>query len=130
MFDSLDNDILSMRMLGDDTEFIPLMPGDDENSFDESGIPDSLPILPLRNTILFPGIVMPITVGRDKSIRLIREAYDGDKIIGVVSQKDSAVEDPLASDLYETGTVAQIIKMLRMPDGSTTAIIQGNAVSN
>jgi len=125
MFDSLDNDILSMRMLGDDTEFIPLMPGDDENSFDEADVPASLPILPLRNTILFPGIVMPITVGRDKSIRLIREAYDGDKIIGVVAQKDAAVEDPLASDLFESGTVAQIIKMLRMPDGSTTAIIQG-----
>ncbi|MCK5838658.1 MAG: endopeptidase La, partial [Bacteroidales bacterium] len=88
-------------------------------------IPEILPLLPLRNTVLFPGVVIPITVGRDKSIKLIREYYQGDKIIGVVAQKDAEVEDPVANDLNAIGTVAQIIKILQMPDGSTTAIIQG-----
>lgn len=90
-----------------------------------SEIPEELPILPLRNTVLFPGVVIPITVGRDKSIKLIRDAYKGKRIIGVVAQRDAEVEEPGMMDLFEIGTVASILKMLRMPDGSTTAIIQG-----
>lgn len=88
-------------------------------------IPDTLPILPLRNTVLFPGVVIPITVGRDKSIHLIKEAYKGDRTIGVITQKNDAIEDPNANDLYNVGTVAHIMKMLRLPDGNTTIIIQG-----
>ena len=87
--------------------------------------PDELPILPLRNTVLFPGVVIPITVGRDKSIKLIKDAYQGNKILGVVSQKNDTIEDPDGKDLNEIGTVALILKMLRMPDGNTTVIIQG-----
>src|SRR6478736_5012631 len=87
--------------------------------------PDTLPILPLRNTVLFPGVVIPITVGRDKSINLIKDAYKGDKIIGVVSQKDVSIEDPKFEELNTIGTMAHVLKMLRMPDGNTTIIIQG-----
>ncbi len=113
------------RMLVEDSEFIPLITSEDEDNFNIQDIPELLPILPLRNTVLFPGVVIPITVGRDKSIRLIREAHNGSKIIGVLSQKDAGIEDPNEEDLNRVGTVAQILKMLRMPDGSTTAIIQG-----
>jgi ATP-dependent Lon protease len=79
----------------------------------------------LRNTVLFPGVVIPITVGRDRSIRLIQDVYRGNKTLGVVSQKDGQIEEPRAEDLNSVGTIATIIRMLRMPDGSTTAIIQG-----
>src|SRR5690606_30785978 len=78
-----------------------------------------------KNTVLFPGIVIPITVGRDKSIKAINNAYDNERIIGVLSQRESATEDPALKDLYKTGTVARILKLLRMPDGTATAIIQG-----
>jgi ATP-dependent Lon protease len=88
-------------------------------------VPNLLSILPLRNTVLFPGVVIPITVGRDKSINLIKDAFKGDKIIGVVAQKNDTIEDPSQEDLNSVGTVAQILKMLRMPDGNTTVIIQG-----
>jgi ATP-dependent Lon protease len=88
-------------------------------------MPEVLSILPLRNTVLFPGVVIPITVGRDKSIKLIKDAYKGNKIIGVVAQKDASIEDPTFEDLYKVGTVAYIVKMLQMPDGNTTVIIQG-----
>jgi ATP-dependent Lon protease len=87
--------------------------------------PPELPLLPLRNTVLFPGVVIPITVGRDRSIRLIQDVYRGNRTLGVVSQKDGQIEEPRAEDLNKVGTIAQIIRMLRMPDGSTTAIIQG-----
>lgn len=106
-------------------EFIPLLSAEDEEAMNMEEIPEILPVLPLRNTVLFPGVVIPITVGRDKSIRLIREYYKSTKIIGVVSQKDANVEDPVFEDLYSVGTVAQIIKILQMPDGNNTAIIQG-----
>ena len=108
-----------------DTEFIPLISQEDEERMNKEDIPDVLPILSLRNNVLFPGVVIPITVGRDKSIKLIQDAYAKDKIIGVTSQKDSNVEDPSYSDLNSTGTVAQIIRVLKMPDGSSTVIIQG-----
>ena len=120
-----DDKMAFMKMLGDDSDFIPLITNEDEDNFNLDDVPEELPILTLRNTVLFPGVVIPITVGRDKSIRLIREAYNGKKIIGVLAQKDVSIEDPNESDLYKIGTVAQIVKMLRMPDGSTTAIIQG-----
>src|SRR5690349_2142923 len=113
------------NIIDDDSEFIPLLTQEDEDNLSQSKIPESLPILPLRNTVLFPGVVIPITVGRDKSIQLIKEAYKGDKIVGVVSQKDTNVEDPKFEDLNHIGTVANVLKMLRMPDGNTTVIIQG-----
>ncbi|NOX86097.1 MAG: endopeptidase La [Chlorobi bacterium] len=108
-----------------ENEFFPLLSSEDEEIMNAEEIPDKLPILPLRNTVLFPGVVIPITVGRDKSIKLIRESYDGIRTIGVVTQKDPEIEDPKAKDLHKIGTVARLIKILRMPDGNTTAIIQG-----
>lgn len=113
------------NLMEDDTEFIPLLSSEDEDQMNSERVPDDLLILPLRNTVLFPGVVIPITVGRDKSINLIKDAYKGDKTIGVVSQKNDTVEDPAIEDLNRIGTVANIIKMLRMPDGNTTVIIQG-----
>lgn len=113
------------NLMEDDAEFIPLLSSEDEDQMNSEKVPDDLLILPLRNTVLFPGVVIPITVGRDKSINLIKDAYKGDKTIGVVSQKNDAVEDPAVEDLNKIGTVANIIKMLRMPDGNTTVIIQG-----
>jgi ATP-dependent Lon protease len=112
-------------MMDEDTDFIPLLSAEDEDNMHAEKIPEILSILPLRNTVLFPGVVIPITVGRDKSISLIKDAYKGDKTIGVVAQKNDSVEDPKPEDLHSVGTVAQIIKMLRMPDGNTTVIIQG-----
>jgi ATP-dependent Lon protease len=109
----------------DDMDFIPLLSSEDEDNMRNEKIPEILPILPLKNTVLFPGVVIPITVGRDKSIQLIRDYNKGDKTIGVVAQKSDTVEEPGVDDLYRVGTVAYIIKMLRMPDGNTTIIIQG-----
>lgn len=108
-----------------DTEFFPLLSSEDEEIMNSEDVPDDLPVLPLRNTVLFPGVVIPITVGRDKSINLIKDAYKGSKIIGVVAQKDADIEDPEFKDLNKVGTVARVIKTLQMPDGNTTAIIQG-----
>ena len=115
----------ALPMLNDDAEFFPLMSSEDEAEMNNELVPDVLPILPLRNTVLFPGVVIPITVGRDKSIKLIRDANKGDRMIGVVSQKDVGIEDPNFSQLNKVGTVALIVKMLQMPDGNTTVIIQG-----
>ncbi|MFN5371427.1 MAG: LON peptidase substrate-binding domain-containing protein, partial [Bacteroidia bacterium] len=125
MNESLFDPSVFSNIIDDDAEFIPLMTSEDEEQMNMEHIPDELPILPLRNTVLFPGVVIPITVGRDKSIKLIKDANKKDRIIGVVSQKDVNVDDPGANDLNEIGTVAMIIKMLRMPDGNTTVIIQG-----
>ncbi len=120
------NDKLSyLSMIDQDTELIPLMTNEDEDNLKDEDIPGLIPILPLRNTVLFPGVVIPITVGRDKSIKLIRDANKGNKIIGVTTQRDGDIEDPEAKDLNGVGTVAQILKMLRMPDGNTTVIIHG-----
>jgi len=112
-------------MADDNSEFIPLMSSEDEERMYKEETPDELPLLPVRNTVLFPGVVIPITVGRDKSIKLIKDANAGDKMIGVIAQKDQAQEDPAPEHLYEVGTVAKILKMLKMPDGSSTVIIQG-----
>ncbi len=112
-------------LIENETEFIPLLSAEDEEQMNAEEVPEILPILPLRNTVLFPGVVIPITVGRDKSIRLIKEYYKGTRIIGAVAQKDVETEDPGIKDLNSIGTIAYIIKLLQMPDGSTTAIIQG-----
>ena len=114
-----------LPVINEDSEFFPLMSSEDEEEMNNEQVPEFLPILPLRNTVLFPGVVIPITVGRDKSIKLIRDANKGSRMIGVVSQKDVAIEDPTFSQLNTIGTVALIIKMLQMPDGNTTVILQG-----
>ena len=123
MFDNL----FAMQQFEDDEgDFLPLITieEEDENSIKES-YPDILPILALKNTVLFPGIVIPITVGRDRSIQAIQEAYEDDRLIAVLSQRSTKVERPKAGDLYEVGTIARIIKLIKMPDGTTTAILQG-----
>ena len=109
----------------DESDFFPLLSSVDEEKINKEEVPKSLAILPLRNTVLFPGVIIPITVGRDKSVKLIKEVYKGSKTLGVVSQKKTDIEDPTFGDLNTIGTVAHIMKMLRMPDGNITAIIQG-----
>ncbi|MBP7512591.1 MAG: LON peptidase substrate-binding domain-containing protein, partial [Bacteroidia bacterium] len=111
---------------GESSDFISLLSQEEEDQMNKENLPQSLPILPLRNTILFPGVVMPITVARDKSIQLLKEAYkSGNKLVGVVAQLSSEIEEPTLSDLYTVGTVATILRMIKMPDGSTMAVIQG-----
>jgi len=112
-------------MLNEETEFIPLITNDEDQEEDDAPVSEILPVLTLKNTVLFPGVVIPITVGRDKSIKLIQETYKKNKIIAVASQKDSLVEDPEFSDLHNIACVGTILKVLRMPDGNTTVIIQG-----
>jgi ATP-dependent Lon protease len=111
----------------DDMDFMPIIPlnESDNESLHDIEIPKELPVLPLRNTVLFPGVVLPITVGRDKSIKAVNDAYKADKLIGVLAQKDSTIEDPSIIDLEDVGTVARIIKLIKMPDGGTTVILQG-----
>ena len=111
----------------DDNDFIPIIPlNEHENDADKiTSVPDNLPVLPLRNTVLFPGVVLPITVGRDKSIKAVNDSYKADKLIGVLTQIDSTIEDPEAKDLCKIGTIAKIVKLIKMPDGGTTIIIQG-----
>ncbi|KAF2517550.1 endopeptidase La [Flavobacterium salilacus subsp. salilacus] len=118
-------DSLSLQELDSDAELIPLMTPEDEEEMNNEVLPEALPILPLRNMVLFPGVVIPITAGRDKSIKLINDANAGGKIIGVVAQKDESVEEPTAADINTVGTVARILRVLKMPDGNTTVIIQG-----
>ena len=124
-FDNNELPIGQMPISDDEPELIPLLTNEDEEQMNNEQMPEIVSVLPLRNTVLFPGVVIPITVGRDKSIKLIKDAYASDRIIGVVSQKDVSVEDPKLSDLNNIGTIAQILRMLRMPDGNTTVIIQG-----
>jgi ATP-dependent Lon protease len=112
-------------LINEETEFLPLMSDEDEAKISREDTPDVLPILPLRNTVLFPGVIIPITIGRDRSVKLIKDAENGNKTIGVVSQKDFDTELPELKDLNEVGTVAHILKMLKMPDGNITAVIQG-----
>ncbi|HEV8287304.1 MAG TPA: endopeptidase La [Chitinophagaceae bacterium] len=113
----------------DEMEFIPIIPLNESESESMDGIevPGEISLLPLRNTVLFPGVVLPITVGRDKSIRSVNDAYKADKLIGVIAQKDSTIEDPEKKDLEDVGTVAKIVKLIKMPDGGTTVIIQGKS---
>ncbi|MBE7686067.1 endopeptidase La [Tenacibaculum piscium] len=120
----LDN--LSLQdAFNEDSELIPLLTPEDEELINKEEIPTELPILPLRNTVLFPGVVIPITAGRDKSIQLIKDANKGDKTIGVVAQKDIDTENPGFADIHQTGVVAKILRVLKMPDGNVTVIIQG-----
>ncbi|MDP3667116.1 MAG: LON peptidase substrate-binding domain-containing protein, partial [Sediminibacterium sp.] len=111
----------------EDTDFMPIIPINENDSEQDRNlvIPDTLPILPLRNTVLFPGVVLPITVGRDKSIKAVNDAYKLDKLIGVLAQKDANIEEPEPKDLCKVGTVARVVKLIKMPDGGTTVIIQG-----
>ncbi len=114
--------------LSDDTEnenSIPLLTPEEEKALGNEDLPDSLPILTLRNTVLFPGVVLPITVGRDASLKLVKDAFASDKLVGVVAQKDADTEEPDASDLHDVGTVAVILKLIKMPDGTKSIVIQG-----
>ncbi|MGV3696347.1 endopeptidase La [Flavobacterium sp.] len=120
---SFDN--LSLQEFDTETDLIPLLTPEDEEEMNKEELPGSLPILPLRNTVLFPGVVIPISAGRDKSIKLINDANAGNKIIGVVAQKNEEDEDPTRNDIYTVGTVAQILRVLKMPDGNITVILQG-----
>ena len=120
------SDLFSMDDAGPDPEQrIPLPTPDEEVEMSNADIPETLPILALRNTVLFPGVVLPITVGRDTSLQLVREAFEHDRLIGVVAQRESEVEDPTPGDLYDVGTVAEILKLIKMPDGSKSIVIQG-----
>jgi len=119
------SDIVLSNMMDEDSDFIPIITDEDESALDELQVPDTLPILPLRNTVLFPGVVLPISVGREKSLKLVREVYSNKGMLGAASQIDFSVEDPHFEDINKIGTVAQIIKILEMPDGSTTVILQG-----
>ena len=118
-------DLIFTGMTDDDSELIPIIADGDEDELQNFEAPEVLPILPLRNTVLFPGVVIPITVGRKKSLQLIREAFQEDKLLGTVTQKDAQLEDPSVTEIYQLGTVAKILKILEMPDGSTSVIIQG-----
>lgn len=118
-------DNLSSQDFDEDAELIPLMTTEDEEQINSEVLPKQLPILPLKNTVLFPGVVIPITAGRDKSIQLINDANNSSKIVGVVSQKDEDIEEPKFKDLHKIGVVAKILRVLKMPDGNTTVIIQG-----
>ncbi|MET6991097.1 endopeptidase La [Sediminicola arcticus] len=121
----LNIDSMSLQGIDEESELIPLMTPEDEEEINNEALPEILPILPLRNTVLFPGVVIPITAGRDKSINLIKDANNGSKVIGVVSQKDEETENPGIKDINTLGTVARILRVLQMPDGNTTVIIQG-----
>ena len=124
---TLDSLLLSDIVLDDSEDMIRVMTPIDgiDSLFDESNLPDELSLLPIRNAVLFPGVVLPITVGRKKSIKLVKDAYKSDRIIGVISQKNTKTDDPKFSDLYSIGTVAKILKLIVLPDGNTTIIIQG-----
>src|SRR6056297_938806 len=125
MKSDFENGLGSLFMPADEeTEYIPLISDEDE-VLENMNVPDVIPVLPLRNTVLFPGVVIPITVGREKSIKLVQDVYKKNKILGAVSQMDANVEEPGIDDLFGVGTVAQILKILEMPDGSTSVIIQG-----
>ena len=118
-------DMMSLQNIDEDSDLIPLMTSDDEEAISKESLPKILPILPLKNTVMFPGIVIPITASRDKSIKLIKESNTDNKLIGVVSQKDSTIQTPGLNDIQSTGTVAKILRVLQMPDGNVTVIIQG-----
>lgn len=129
-FDSLK--LIKQRLSEDEFEdfeqAIPLLSEEEEKRITESDIPDELPILPLKNTVLYPGVVIPITVGRDRSLELVKHAYETDKTIGIVTQKNKDQEDPAPDELFQVGTIAQILKLIKMPDGSKSIVIQGKSV--
>jgi ATP-dependent Lon protease len=119
------SNIFISNIIEDENEYIPIIADGDDSELKNVDVPDILPILPLRNTVIFPGVIMPIAVGRKKSLQLVQEVYRGGKLLGTLAQKDGSIEDPVQDDLYHTGTVAQILKILEMPDGTTSVIIQG-----
>jgi ATP-dependent Lon protease len=112
-------------MIGHPEDFFPIIADGDDSEMRNLEVPDVLPILPLRNTVLFPGVVIPITIGRQKSLRLIQDVYRGSRLLGTLAQLDVIQDDPAPAELYQLGTMAEILKVLEMPDGSTTIIIQG-----
>jgi ATP-dependent Lon protease len=117
--------LLSSDRIDEEAEFIPIITDEEDEDILRLNVPDVLPILPLRNTVLFPGVVIPITIGREKSLKLVKEVYRKNKILGAVAQNKVNIDEPEMKDLYKIGTVAQILKILEMPDGSTSVIIQG-----
>ncbi|GAB1474960.1 endopeptidase La [Bacteroidota bacterium] len=119
------SDIILQHTMSDEVNIIPVMSLEGENELSQSELPDTLPIIALRNAVLFPETIIPITVGREKSIKLVREVYSGNKILGAVTQKDAKMEDPSPADLFDIGTLAKIIKIIEMPDGGITIILQG-----
>lgn len=121
-------DELSEEDFDDFEQAIPLMSEEEEKQLADTEVPDKLPILPLKNTVLFPGVVVPITVGRDRSLQLVKDAHSGDRLIGIVAQKDETVENPKPNDLFKIGTVAQVLKLIKMPDGSKSIVIQGKTI--
>ena len=125
MSDKVNPEIILSDIIEADTEYIPLFSPEDEKRMIDAQLPEELPIMALRNAVLFPGVVIPITVGRNKTIRLIKDAYKKGMDIGVITQRDAKVEEPMQADLFEIGTIAQVMKTLQMPDGNTTVIIQG-----
>ena len=125
MSDKVNPEIILSDIIEADTEYIPLFSPEDEKRMIDAQLPEELPIMALRNAVLFPGVVIPITVGRNKTIRLVKDAYKRGMDIGVITQRDAKVEEPLQADLFEIGTIAQVMKTLEMPDGNTTVIIQG-----
>ncbi len=125
MDNQINHDIILSDIIEADTEYIPLFSPEDEKRMIDAQLPEELPIMALRNAVLFPGVVIPITVGRNKTIRLVKDAYKKGMDIGVITQRDAKVEDPQQTDLFEIGTIAQVMKTLEMPDGNTTVIIQG-----
>ena len=119
------SNLLLEEITDESTEFLPILKDEKTLLNNTNEIPDTLPILPLRNTVLFPGVIIPINIGRDKSLKLIQYAYKENAFVGVIAQKDTNTENPGLNDLYKIGTVASILKILEMPDGTTTAIMQG-----
>ncbi len=119
--------LISDLASGDSEELIQIIAPEDSQELSEDKLPKNLPVLPIKNTVLFPGVVLPITVGRTKSIRLVKKAYRGDRILGVLAQKNNQIEDPKFKDMFEVGTIARILKMIVLPDGNTTIIIQGQS---
>jgi ATP-dependent Lon protease len=125
---NLYNSLMLSELIEEDTEeLIPLIHSEDNEEISQENLPDFIPILPLKNAVLFSGVVIPITVSRQKSIRLVKKAYRGDRLIGVAAQKNLQADDPVEADIYRVGTLAKIIKMIVLPDGNTTIIIQGKS---
>lgn len=126
------NKILSLETLlpqdlEDEADLIPLMTSDDEEAMLKEPLPEELPILPLKNTVLFPGVVIPITASRDRSVKLIKEVNSGNKLLGVIAQQNGDTKSPTPSDLFKKGTLAKVLRLLKMPDGNTTVILQGKS---
>ena len=118
-------DTLLPQDLEEEADLIPLMTSDDEEAMLKEPLPEELPILPLKNTVLFPGVVIPITASRDRSVKLINEVNKGRKLLGVIAQQNGDTKSPSPSDLFQKGTLAKVLRVLKMPDGNTTIIIQG-----